>query len=133
MSDWTIGVVSPRSYSHSPVFNDVAFAFEGALNDLGHDAVCAVINEASNVDDDDRWLILGANLLPHHKVQVPADAILVNLEQHTSPWMVKPYLELLRKHEVWDYSQRNIDFLREFGIKAKLCRIGFRVVGQFEI
>jgi hypothetical protein len=35
------------------------------------------------------------------------------------------YLALLRKHQVWDYSERNIEWLRAAGVEAKLCRIGY--------
>jgi hypothetical protein len=46
--------------------------------------------------------------------KLPADAILYNFEQLREgyPWFQARYLALLRRFRVWDYSIRNIEYLR---------------------
>jgi hypothetical protein len=74
-------------------------------------------------------IVLGANLLPHiREVNLPPDSILYNLEQiqDGSPWLKPEYINLLRRYQVWDYSEQNKRALGEYGIRnIKICPIGY--------
>lgn len=121
---FAVAVVSPPGYVHSQAFTEVAESLHHALLELGHDSV--VSNRLDNRRR--RHIVLGANLLPRHPQALPADAIVVNLEQVApgSKWMVPAYIDILAgAGTVWDYSRANIDALRELGIAADLVPIGF--------
>ncbi len=107
-----------------PVFKDIAEAIYYGLAELGITTYIhqgAVIPEAINI-------IFGAHLIPDQKL-IPADAIIFNLEQleSKSHYVNENYIECLRNHKVWDYSQRNINFLKNSNIntQAKIVPIGY--------
>lgn len=80
-------------------------------------------NEAGGDLDPSRNLLLAPHL---SHLAIPTDWILYNAEQIGVGIGADPgYLELLRKHEVWDYSQLNIAELAKFGITAKHCPLGY--------
>ncbi len=123
---FAVTVVSPFGYPHSAAFAEVALTLQQALQALGHDAVLS-----SRLDNRRRrHLVFGANLLPRCPMPVPADAVLINLEQVSddSPWMTPAYCDLLRRHTVWDYSEANIRALAARGIRAALMPIGYEPV-----
>ncbi len=74
----------------------------------------------------DKTIILGAHLIDPHSL-VSEGAVIYNLEQIVpdSPWMTEDYISLLKQREVWDYSRQNIKTLKELGIEAKYCGIGY--------
>jgi len=121
---FAVAVISPLGYVHSQAFAEVAESLHHALFGLGHESVLS-----SRLDNRRRrHIVLGANLLPRHPQPLPADAIVVNLEQIApgSKWMVPAYLDILAAAgTVWDYSRANIDALRTLGIAADLVPIGF--------
>lgn len=104
------------------IFADVAELLRHGLEGLGHQAFAG----AGNVGVDCRNVILGAHLLQDFS-PIPADSIIVNLEQlgSSSTIIGAAYLDCLRRHHVWDYSPRNIAWLAENGISASLVRLGF--------
>ena len=101
---FSIVVVRPPGYAHSAAFQEVAEALFFALRGLGQDVSMAGAPEAGR-----RPIVLGSNLLSHHPVELPANAILYNLEQidPRSSWLTPSLLDLFRTHEVWDYSPAN--------------------------
>jgi hypothetical protein len=74
-------------------------------------------------------VVLGAHLLTtYDKASLPKDLILYNLEQmqEGSPWVKQEYMDLLKRYPVWDYSARNIEKLKSYGItNVMLCGIGY--------
>jgi hypothetical protein len=107
-----------------PVFKDVAQAIHGGLLELGYSShfnQTTLINEARNI-------IFGAHLI-QEQGSIPANSILFNLEQleSDSQYCSPRYFDCLARHEVWDYSSRNIAFLVNKGINpsAKLVPLGF--------
>jgi len=116
-SSYTIYVVTPRDYKHSATFHEVAKGLQEGMAELG--LVARIVTDPREIRG--RAIVLGANLL----LPLPSDCIVFNLEQFESGWMTDQYLYLLRNHEVWDYSQRNIEQLRTKGIEAKYCGIGY--------
>ena len=61
--------------------------------------------------------MLGANLVPAGQF-LPADAIVFNLEQivRGAMWFLPSYVELMKRHKVWDYSEGNVEPLARLGI-----------------
>jgi hypothetical protein len=125
---FTIWIVSPPGYPHSRCFEEVALSLQAAFRTLGFDA--PIVTDPLQIRD---WaLVLGANLLPSMSIPLPPRMVLYNLEQvqGDSVWLKTAYIDLLRRHPVWDYSQRNIDALKElYGVSnVTLCGIGYMPV-----
>lgn len=101
---FSVVVIRPPGYAHSAAFQEVAEALFFALRGLGQDVSLALEPEAGR-----RPIVLGSNLLCHHPVELPANAILYNLEQVDpgSSWLGPSLRELFRTHTVWDYSPAN--------------------------
>lgn len=80
---------------------------------------------------DTRMVMFNAHRLPQD-VELPANSIIFNAEQipakldpiELASWT--PYFSRLRKHQVWDYSQENINRLRQWGCeRVAHCPIGY--------
>ncbi len=108
-----VDVVRPLGYPHSRVFEDVALSFQHSL--------C----EANLYDVNGRPIIFGCNLCPQYSIPLEPNAIACNLEVASSPWMTTAYLDLLRKHDVLDYSLDNVNWLRDRGVNAHWCPIRY--------
>lgn len=120
---FAVATVSPFGYPHSQAFAEIAETLHHALQALGHDSVLS-----TRLDNRRRrHIVLGANLLPRWPQALPEDSILYNLEQISadSPWLSPAYLDLLRRHRVWDYSEANLRALAGHGITAELLPIGW--------
>lgn len=105
---------SPASYVHAHALDEVAEAVHAGLQELGHDSA----RYTGKVPEDRRSIIFGAHLLPPGLLP-RADSILFNLEQVIpgAIWLTGPYLELMKRYQVWDYSAANVDALRARGIE----------------
>ncbi|MBI3499005.1 MAG: glycosyltransferase family 1 protein [Proteobacteria bacterium] len=123
--EFGIWIVRPPGFVHSRGFEEVAEALQAGLVALGHSA--AIVDPPAWAAR--RLIVLGGQLIdPGYFDRLPADAVIFNLEQifPGSPWLEPHYVELLRRFEVWDYSQRNLDELRRLGIdNCRLCGIGY--------
>lgn len=96
------------------VFDDLERSFTLALQSL------------DLYDPQGTPIVFGANLILSQPVSIPDNVIIFNLEQVTaSTWVRGAYLDLLKSHEVWDYSQVNIGALAQHDIQARLVRIGW--------
>ena len=124
MSRYVVVIPQLPDYPHSQAFDEVALTLVEGLNALGHDAIRGDRADVANR----RAIVLGPQLLPHWPHPLPNDAILYNLEQvdRASSWMTPAVLDRFRRHELWDYSERNREALaREHGIThAKLLPVG---------
>ena len=121
---FSIWIVSPPGYLNSRCFEEVAQGLRAAFAELGFDA--PVITEPAKIQD--YAIVLGANLLATARGELPCRLILYNLEQiqKNSHWLKPEYIDLLRRYPVWDYSMRNIEALKDYGImNAALCGIGY--------
>lgn len=106
------------------IFTDVAKAFQNSLIQKGYQ----VTIDNKTIDDSKQYIIFGANECINQKIEIPKNSIIVNLEQmeEGSFWVNDTYLNLLRTHEVWDYSNLNIDFLsKKAVINIKKVEIGY--------
>jgi hypothetical protein len=121
---FAVAIVSPPGYLYSEAFRELAEAVHYALLALGHDSLLT-----DRLDYDDRQtIVLGSNLLAHYGLEPPKSAILYNFEQvyEASPWMTPALLDLFRRHQVWDYSQANVERLAAWHV-PQLChvRVGY--------
>jgi hypothetical protein len=124
---YVIWIVSP--YVHSECFREVAQSLQFSLIELGHNAEITTKPplQRQNV------IILGAHLLHPNDLSYLKTPIVWQLEQMPdesdeerarAPWTAT-YLEILKRAEVWDYSQTNIKTLKTRGINAKLLEVGY--------
>jgi hypothetical protein len=104
----------PAQWVHVRAFDEVAEVIHAGLIELGVSCERSV----GRLADGRTNIVFGAHLLPPRTV-LPADAILYNLEQivEGAIWVTPGYLELLRRHRVWDYSARNVAALRQTGVR----------------
>ncbi len=102
-------------YLHTRVFAEVCMAVNAALADLD------MLDPEHGTE-----IVFGANVLPDRPgVKIPSDAILSNLEAHTSGWFTERYLNLLRLHRVLDYDAQQVRWLQDRGVDAKWCPIRY--------
>jgi hypothetical protein len=104
--DYSIWIVSPPGYLHSHAFDEIALSLKNGFAELGFKV--PIVRDAQEISG--KAIVLGCNLLPHHKGALPRNLILFNLEQIQvgSPWLSPAYLELLKRYPVWDYSYHNM-------------------------
>lgn len=115
---YCIYIVSPLGYAHSETFREVAIGLQQGLAELGH--VAPIVTRVHDVQGTP--IVLGANLISPMP-DVPC--IIFNLEQYQGGWFTNEYLRLLRQHVVWDYNEANVDWLKQRGIDAAYCGIGY--------
>lgn len=100
--------------SDNYVFDELCVSAASAIRTLGHSAVISknqIIPFCVNI-------LVGAHqqaTLP----ELPRNTIIWNTEQliEDSWWLTERYLNLLKQHTVWDYSQANVEILKKMGIK----------------
>jgi hypothetical protein len=107
----------PVQWFHVRAFDEVAEAIHAGMLGLGVDcerSVGGLVEGRINV-------VFGAHLLPAGTA-LPADTVVYNLEQIVDGalWVTPKYLDLLRRHRVWDYSAQNCSVLRTLGVREPL-------------
>lgn len=114
-----VWVISPDGYIHSQCFNEIARSMSEALQELGHPAVMVDTKPPREIS-----LVFGAHL---SRQILPPEFILFNTEQITddSNWMKMGYLQVLKNHQIWDYSPVNVVALKNHGLHAVHCEIGY--------
>lgn len=119
-----IYVVAPSSGPEAWPFAEVALTLFSAFRDLGKNV--PIVHRLWEVQGTP--LVLGGQLLTSAAASaLPRDAIIYNLEQvsEDSRWFSAAYKECLRRHRLWDYSERNLERLRRWNIDhGQLCPIG---------
>jgi hypothetical protein len=117
-------LVKIRPFLFSDCFDDV-LPMRHALSSLGF-AVEMLVND---VNPRSTNIIFGANKLQGElERRLPRGSIIFNLEQFTagSRWTTKAYARRLMTFPVWDYSPRNIAWMKDaYGIDAVLVRLGY--------
>lgn len=112
---FNICVIQPKNYVHSAAFTELAELVTCGLADLGHVARC----NTNQIHRDATNVLIGVHLLPTRELeQMPDDTIVLNTEQihaDDSSWRAT-ILSFASRLRVWDYSDRNIAFLRSRGI-----------------
>lgn len=105
-------------------FIDVARALKWQLEQQGK---TVIISEQLLANT--KVIVLGANNCISVSKEIPSDAIIYNLEHlyNESPWNHPNYRRLLSSREIWDFSEKNILWLKEnsLGKQVKLRKISY--------
>lgn len=116
--------VRPQGYAHADALTEFAQAAYYGLRRLG----VAVRCDATSAPGE-QSIVFGGHLLDaQSSALLPPDAIIYNTEQMSaeSPWLGSAYLDLLRRHPVWDYSAQNVARLRDLGVgSARYVPVGY--------
>jgi GT2 family glycosyltransferase/Rps23 Pro-64 3,4-dihydroxylase Tpa1-like proline 4-hydroxylase len=114
---YTIWIVCPAP-EDMPValcFVEIADALQEAFHFLGYE--CSITYDVQEVRGT--AIVLAARLLHRIKDTLPNSIIIYNLEQlHDQMQLnssIDAYMKNLRQYRVWDYSQRNRDYLEKMG------------------
>jgi hypothetical protein len=119
-------IIQPPAYIHIHAFDEVVQVLAHSLAELGHQ----VSTQVNRLDTGARNVVLGAHLAPRHALpQLPPDTIILNTEQlltDEAGWN-NLVLDCSRRHAVWDYSEHNIEWLRERGAQRLAhFKLGFQ-------
>lgn len=113
----SFALVVPRS----EVLDEVAECVRFGLECLGHSATVRYSEFPSGA----RPVIFGGHIIEDFGA-LPPGAILVNFEPLRDARLSPTYIDALRRFTVWDYSRRNLDWLRENGgLNAQWLRVGY--------
>jgi hypothetical protein len=105
------------------IYHDITLSFTYALKELGHEVTYSI----NKIGDDCINIIFGAHISPGTLItQLPDNSIIYNTEQFGSYWMNEDYLNLLRRFKVWDYSQYNVECLKQY---SQVQNITYNPVG----
>lgn len=115
-----IGIIllSPPGYQHSGAFREIAETLLYGFRALGAEAKIFT----NTFPPDFLHLVLGLHLLPPALIPaLPPDTVMYNLEQvEESLFDWAPQLrEAFSRLEVWDYSHRNLERLRQMGFSGR--------------
>jgi hypothetical protein len=108
------------NYIHTGALQEAAEGVHFALQGLGYDSVLT--------DSLDLWdrqnIVFGPQVLLHLAKKPVEGSIVFNLEQCDAP-IAELILPLLKEYEVWDYSERNVNFWSKHGIWAQHVPLGY--------
>lgn len=98
---------------HSQAFTDIADGLVNTINSYGYLAIKSEILQSDGFIP----IVFGSHMIKNI-CQLPKNSIIFNLEQlgSGSPHISPIYYEILRSHQIWDYSKNNIKFLNQIGV-----------------
>ncbi len=126
MEKINICVVKPDNYIHSYAFKELGELIYFSLKELGYQVSIGF----NNLEFNNKNILIGCHLLdPSYIKKVPKSTIILNTEQiysDTTSWNSNIF-EWVKNFEVWDYSERNIEKLKQLGVdRVKLLKIGYQ-------
>lgn len=126
MNPYIISIIQPQGYIHSGAFTELAELIVLGIRGLGMDAEL----KWNTIERSARNILIGIHLLdPQHIPEVPRDTILVNTEQLSdvfSHWNANLMKWFGAGFEIWDYSDININYLRDAGVtRVRKLGIGY--------
>lgn len=101
-----IVVIRPSGFVYGESWREAVDALHFGLQSLG---ITVLIRE-NHLEDGAIPIIFGAHhLTPESAARLPGNTIIYNFEQLKPgyPWYQESYLNLLKRHQVWDYSRDN--------------------------
>lgn len=118
--------IKPAKYVHAAAFDEIAYGLMAGLLELGHKA----LHQTNAIVPDGRNIVLGAHLLHKSALEsLPKDTIIYNFEQLSRDgwFMNSAYQHALSSFEVWDYSEKNIEYLKALDepVNVKHVPIGY--------
>ncbi len=125
MGEYSITLMQPPNYIHSFAFYEIGLLLQNSFKSLSMKCgfyLNQLYREYTNI-------LLGYNLLMYQKDLRKFRYIVYQLEQlsHRVGWFNENLEKILRgAYCVWDYSKKNISFLKDIGIrKVKYLPIGY--------
>ena len=114
---YAVVIITPSGYIHSQCFLEVAETIHYGLRSLGYDSILTT----KTFIPGRRHIVLGSNLLPSLKLEIPPDSILYNLEQvkNNELWLNSDLISIFKMHSLWDYSADNALELKKFGVNVE--------------
>lgn len=122
--------IRPQGWVYADSWREAAEALHYGLAEIGIDAPLRENAFAPAATP----IVFGAHHLSDSgKRKLPADSILYNFEQFQEgyPWFTPEYLALLRRFRVWDFSARNIEFLRRSNAVTQATHVPIGYVPQW--
>jgi hypothetical protein len=124
--EFNICVIQPVGYVHSAAFSEIADLLLYSIRDIGYQAV-----KSSSIDHSKINIIIGIHLLDSKFAKdLPSTSIIINTEQLggvIEGWNQNIVRWFESGLELWDYSEVNINYLKQFGIKnVKRLRFGYQ-------
>jgi hypothetical protein len=119
-----IVLVKPSGFDFVESFREVMEVLEECLVRLGH----TVRVQTNQIEADAIPILFGAHHIDPSAInRLPKNSIVFNLEQLAAgyPWFNEQYLQTLSRFRVWDYSTRNIDYLRRSGVSSSAVHVPF--------
>jgi hypothetical protein len=101
-----VDVLVIRTTPMAQAFDEVAESVCYSLRELGFES------DFVQRPGTSLHVIFGANLLYGEHRAIPDGQLVYNLEQVNSPWMTKEYVDLLRRHVVFDFSPISVAWLK---------------------
>lgn len=121
---FNICIVRPEGYVHSMAFLGIADLLTYSLREIGFEAE----TNFHYIDSSKINIIIGIHLLDSsYAKQIPSTSIIVNTEQlgSTPEYWNNNILNWFQSGlELWDYSDTNINYLKQFGVK-KIKKMNF--------
>lgn len=118
-----ITIIAPEGYPHWQAFTPTAAAFANALSEIG--SACTI--GCNEYVPDGINIVFGAHLIATETEaqKIPAGSIIFNLEQLSGFNAAKKpvYSSILNRFTVWDYSPRNIAWLKANAANANVVRV----------
>lgn len=127
IDSFNISLIEPEGYIHSGAFYELAELLCYSLKEIG----CTARIFKNKFNPEAKNIIIGIHLLDTKFIQsIPKNSIIVNTEQLSSvyaDWNENIIRWFSSGFELWDYSIRNIDYLRSFGVpNVKRLQIGYQ-------
>jgi len=124
-----IVVVRPTGFIYVESWREAIDALHHGLGELG----AAAPIRANQIENGSRPIIFGAHHLAQgDEFRLPTNSIIYNLEQLIPgyPWYNERYLRILQRFSVWDFSLRNIEYMRRDGITQSAMHVPVGYVPQ---
>ncbi len=126
MSQFNVCIIKPHNYIHSLAFLELGELITYSLRDLGHTSNLVY----NKIEPYQTNIIIGCHLIDITQAKhLPKDTIVVNTEQiNSSPTIWNnTIIEWVNKFQTWDYSVKNIEAFKLFGIHhVQHLRIGYQ-------
>lgn len=118
-------IVRPPGYVHADAFLELGELITFSIEDLGHPCRLGF----NTLDRHAKNIVIGTHLFGESaRSRLPESAIILNTEQLGASghaWTTG-VVALSQRHEVWDYSTRNVSLLNASGAKrVRLLELGF--------
>ncbi|HCT86282.1 MAG TPA: hypothetical protein DF296_13910 [Candidatus Margulisbacteria bacterium] len=124
MQNYNLTLLAPPGYVHYLAFAEVSLLLEQAFQTIGVNCTF----EINNLQKDKINILLGYHLIKEPELLGDYKYIPYQLEQLSAKngWFNETVLTILKNaYSIWDYSNENIAFMKQYGLSAKLLTIGY--------